>query len=187
VRIFDGDAGRVAIIFPGAGYTPDRPLLHYARTIVRDAGWSGRDVWWPELPDEGSDALGTMVRDIAWRELHSDASPTQRLVIGKSLGSLAVPLAADLNVPGIWLTPLMRNPDVLDGLARQQAPTLLVGGTADRLWDGDAARSTGHQVFEVEGANHSLEFAGDARRSVTALLDVVAVMAQFVAKLDPPA
>ncbi|GAA1625804.1 alpha/beta fold hydrolase [Georgenia ruanii] len=184
MRIFDGDAGKVAIIFPGSGYTPDRPLLHFARMIVRDDGWSGRDVWWPELPPDGTDALGTMVRDIAWRELHSDAGATHRLVIGKSLGSLIAPLAADMRVPGIWLTPLMRNADVLAGLARQEAPSLLIGGTADPLWDGDAARRTGHQVLEIEGANHSLEFPGDARRSVAALANVVAAMSDFVAGLD---
>ncbi|MFH5821487.1 hypothetical protein [Georgenia sp. AZ-5] len=184
MRIFDGDAGRVAIVFPGAGYTPDRPLLHYARSILRDAGWSGRDVWWPELPPAGSDALGTMVRDIAWRELHADAAPAQRLVVAKSLGSLAAPLAADLQIPGIWLTPLMHNAEVVAGLERQTAPTLLVGGTADELWDGSAARRTGHPVLEIPGANHSLEFPGDARRSVAALGDVVEAITDFVATLD---
>lgn len=185
VRNFDGDAHRVATLFPGIGYTPDRPLLHYAGTILRDAGWDVRNVWWPELPDDG-DSLNTMVSDIAWRELHAEVA-TQRLVIGKSMGSLATPVAADLTLPGIWLTPLLRNPQVLDGLTRIQAPTLLIGGTADKLWDGDAARRTGHQVLELDGANHSLEYEGDPQRSIAALGTVAAAMSEFIDRVGAAA
>ncbi len=171
----------MATLFPGIGYTPDRPLLHYAGTILRDSGWAVRNVWWPELPDDG-DSLNTMVSDIAWRELHAEVA-TKRLVIGKSLGSLAIPVAAEMALPGIWLTPLLHNPKVLDGLARMEAPTLLIGGTDDELWDGDAARATGHQVLEIDGANHSLEFAGDPQRSIGTLGAVAEAMVDFVERI----
>lgn len=183
MSIYDGGLRKVATIFPGIGYTPDRPLLHFTRTVLRDAGWEGGDVWWPELPENPA-ALRTMVTDIAWRELQADSPAAQRLVVSKSLGSLVVLLAAKHNLPGVWFTPLVQENDVLAAFHELTAPTLIIGGSEDEMWDGAAARSTGHQVIEIEGADHSLEFLGDARRSIAALGEVVDAVAQFVGQLD---
>ncbi|MFE1328968.1 hypothetical protein [Streptomyces microflavus] len=35
---FDGDPGRVALVVPGVGYSPARPLLHFAREVLRQHG-----------------------------------------------------------------------------------------------------------------------------------------------------
>lgn len=183
VSIYDGRSRKVATIFPGSGYTPDRPLLHYTRTVLRDAGWAGGDVWWPELP-ENLDALTTMVTDIASREIQADSPASQRLLVGKSMGSLVLPLAAVHNLPGVWFTPLVRYDQVVEALANLTAPTLLIGGTADEMWDGDAARASGHHVIEIEGADHSLEFPGDVKHSISALGEVVVAIEEFVALLD---
>lgn len=183
MSIYDGRRRKVATIFPGIGYTPDRPLLHYTRTVLREAGWEGGDVWWPELPENG-DALRTMVTDIAWRELQADSPASQRLVVGKSLGTLVVLLAAEHNLPGVWFTPLVREADVLAAFTAVTAPTLIIGGSEDAMWDGDAARSTGHRVIEIAGADHSLEFPGDAQRSIAALGEVIAAIQEFVGQLD---
>ena len=75
---------------------------------------------------------------------------------GKSLGTLAASLAADRNLPAIWLTPLLDLPWVIEALARAQAPFLLVGGTADQTWNSKAAHELTTHVLEVRGADHGL-------------------------------
>jgi hypothetical protein len=62
------------------------------------------------------------------------------LLIGKSLGSNAAALAAERSLPAVWLTPLLTLPWVANALDRATAPFLLIGGTADKFWDGDRAR-----------------------------------------------
>jgi len=58
------------------------------------------------------------------------------LLIGKSLGTNAATLAADRCLPAVWLTPILTVPWVAAALGRATAPFLVVGGTADAMWDG---------------------------------------------------
>jgi hypothetical protein len=89
-----------------------------------------------------------------------DARP---VLIAKSLGTHAATLAADLELPAIWLTPLLTIPPVVDAITRNPAPQLLIGGTADPWWVPEAARSTGQQVLTIRDANHSLRAPGTLR------------------------
>ncbi|MET8622906.1 hypothetical protein ABZW30_03955 [Kitasatospora sp. NPDC004669] len=68
-------------------------------------------------------------------------------------------------------------------LGRAQAPTLLVGGSADRRWDRRIADSTGHEVLELPGADHGLELDGDPLGSVDVLRQVVERLDRFVGSL----
>lgn len=65
-----------------------------------------------------------------------DRAPDGRpvLVVGKSLGTLALPWAVENGLPGAWLTPLLQDAAVVTAVQEAQQPTLLVGGTADPHW-----------------------------------------------------
>ena len=89
-----------------------------------------------------------------------DVIAESTVVIGKSLGTHAAAAAARLRIPGIWVTPLLTNPFVLDALTCSTAPFLLVGGTADPLWDGAAARALTPHVLEFPDADHGLFVPG---------------------------
>lgn len=108
------------------------------------------------------------------------------LVIGKSLTSLLTGLIADLDVPAIWLTPLLDRPDVIDGLARAGRPALLAGGTADPTWR-PAALPDKHksmlEVLEFEGADHSLQVAGNPAANLRALERMTAAITRFVDRI----
>ncbi len=106
-----------------------------------------------------------------------------RLLVGKSLGSLATGLAADRNLPAAWLTPLLHAPLVVRSLARTTAPTLLVGGTGDTHWDSRIAHELPHQVLEIPSADHSMQLPGDAVESAGVLQRVTARLAAFVGPL----
>ncbi|GAA5130107.1 hypothetical protein [Pseudonocardia adelaidensis] len=168
----------VAVLLPGRGYGPQAPLLYYARLLLRTRGWSVRTVDWEKAP--GLDLADYAAVAAFAGEVLATADPARDVVVGKSLGSLALPAAAARGVPGIWLTPLLGIEDVRRAAARAAASTLLIGGTADPYWDGAAAAATGAEVFEVPGADHSLERPGD----LTGTLDVLStVLSRIDARL----
>jgi hypothetical protein len=86
-------------------------------------------------------------------------------------------------VPGIWLTPLVGVTEVATALPRLPQNSLLIGGTADRSWDGEVARKSGLPIHEVPDGDHVLRIADDPIRSVDALRSVVVAMDQFFVSL----
>lgn len=164
----------VAVLLPGRGYGPQAPLLYYARVLLRTRGWSVRTVDWEKAP--GLDLADHAAVAAFAGDVLATADPARDVVVGKSLGSLALPAAAARGVPGIWLTPLLGIEAVRRAAARAAASTLLIGGTADPYWDGAAAAVTGAEVFEVAGADHSLERPGDLAGTLEVLSTVLSRM-----------
>lgn len=165
------------MVLPGRGYTPARPLLHFTRAVLEFHGWTVRELWW--RPPALSEYL-PWVREQT--ELALDTTPAGTLLVGKSLGSLAAPVAARRGLPAVWLTPLFSNAAVVDALGRSTALTLLVGGTADVLWDSETAHRSGHQVWEVEDADHGLQ-TPDPVRSAEIVRQYTVRLCEFVAAL----
>ncbi|NES25973.1 alpha/beta hydrolase [Micromonospora terminaliae] len=108
------------------------------------------------------------------------------LLIGKSLGTNAAAIAAERSLPAVWLTPLLTLPWVVAALSRATAPFLLVGGTADRVWDGAVARRLTPHVLEVEGADHGLYVPGPLTDSVAVLGRVVVAVEEFLDAIGWP-
>ncbi|RBM21914.1 alpha/beta hydrolase [Streptomyces sp. PT12] len=170
---------RTALVVPGIGYTPARPLLHYARAVLEQHGWDVRELWW-EVP--GTFQQFTEGERLAWVERQVVAAVEAEgcgLLVGKSLGTLAAGIATERSLPAIWLTPLLTTEPVLAALDACVAPTLLVGGTADPLWDAEAVRRLPHKILEFDGADHSLQLPGDAVGSVALLGRLVETMDRF--------
>ncbi|GAB3264016.1 hypothetical protein GCM10027586_20020 [Kineococcus gypseus] len=173
VSTHDGDSDRVATVLPGRGYSCEAPLLHYTRLLLRTRGWTVRTVRWP-IPPTPEQLL-----DLAPDLLDAMHARTH-LVVAKSLSTRLLPLAVQRDLPGIWLTPLLREPAVRDAAELAGAPTLLVGGTADPYWDPDTARRSGQQVVEVTGADHSMEIAGDLDASLRVLQTVLTAVGDLL-------
>lgn len=70
-------------------------------------------------------------------------------------------LAAERNLPGIWHTPLLSDPQCVAALRRSCAPRLLIGGTADPHWNGKLARAITPYVLEIPEADHGMIVAGE--------------------------
>ncbi|MFG2985905.1 hypothetical protein ACGFYQ_32435 [Streptomyces sp. NPDC048258] len=88
---FDGARDRVALVVPGVGYSPARPLLHFARGVLLQLGWTVQELWW-KVPDDLSqftvdDRVAWVERQVA-QAVDAEAGAC-RLLVGKSLGSLA--------------------------------------------------------------------------------------------------
>jgi hypothetical protein len=173
---------RVAIVLPGARYSTARPLLHFSRAVLESHGWTVVEASWP-ADDPLERDPHEMVTGVA-TGLFDTAGDARVLVVGKSLGSLAIPLAASRRIPGIWFTPLLHQSPVAETLAHLPASTLLIGSTADETWDADVARQSGLRVLELTDANHGLELTGDPLGSIDALRRVVDAVDRFVAEMD---
>ena len=177
------DGGRRAILLPGGAYTVDHPLLFYVAGVLAGQGWFVQGVRWEIDADARVDPV-RFAADAA--ELAADAAPPgpTTLVVGKSFGTRAAPWVTGLGLPAIWLTPLLHEPAVADAIRAATAPTLLIGGTADDLWDSEVAHTCGQQVHEIPDADHSLQIGRDWRLTLAALSGVLAAVETFAGGID---
>jgi hypothetical protein len=175
--------GRVAVLAPGGGYSTDGPLLMYAGLAVERRGGYAHRIAWP------SGFTESLAESHAWVAAHVSAAieetvavtgATAPVVIAKSLGSLAAPLVADRGLAAVWFTPLLTDEPTVAALRRATAPCLLVGGTADRFWDGPAARSVSPHVVEVAAADHGMFVPGGLSASAAVLGQVMTAVEQFL-------
>jgi hypothetical protein len=170
----------VAIVLPGGMYTPAAPLLYYATSVLLHRGWTVQEIWWGDPP--GGESNPGWVREQTEAALSRERAD-QVLLIGKSLGTYAAPVAAAQDISAIWLTPILTNRTVVDGIARASKPHLVVGGTADRVWRGEVARASGAEVLEIPDADHALEIEDDPIQSVRILGQITEAVDQFVVRL----
>lgn len=195
-RVTEGDPDRVAVILPGRAYTADMPLLWYARTVLSFQGWTVHSISWP------TDLPAATVRDVAATAIDqarggsagqagsapTSNTPTSCLIIGKSLGSLALPLAVQRGLPGIWLTPLLFEQAVITAAQHLGPQHLLVGGTEDQAtWDREVAHHSGAQLLEIPSADHTLQVSGDLDHTLAALERVVDAINAFALEITQPA
>jgi pimeloyl-ACP methyl ester carboxylesterase len=163
----EGDPDRWAVLLPGQFYPTRAPVLWFAREAVMAQGWSALEV----LGEPGQHTNPfAWVRDCAQRAL-AETGGARTMVIGKSLASLLAEEVSDRGHAAVWLTPLLTEQGVTDALARTEQPTLLIGGTADGLWQRDAIpENPAIEVLELDGFDHSLQRPGDSHANLDALL-----------------
>jgi hypothetical protein len=165
------------VLLPGAGYSMQAPLLWFARRLALARAAGALAVL---------DALGPGDEPFAWaldraRRALDVAPAGRQVVIGKSLASAAAGLVAERGLAALWLTPLLDQPMVVEGLARAAAPTWLVGGTLDPTWRPSALPpGAALEVIELDGVDHGLEVPGDPIASLDTLRRAVAAIDRFL-------
>ncbi len=143
-----------------------------------------RQVWWDPPAHE------TDERTLAW--VRGQVEPVlpesgRVLLVAKSLGTYAAPLAAERDLDAVWLTPVLQVEAVAEAIAANPARQLLVGGTADTFaWDPARARDLaerGCDVLEVPGADHAMMTPGDVVRGVEVHAEVTRALDAFLGRL----
>jgi pimeloyl-ACP methyl ester carboxylesterase len=178
---------RRALVLPGRTYTPALPLLQRTRRVLEDHDWSVREVWW-QVPSslEGINRWVTEHAAAAMAEESAlSPAPERWLFAAKSLGTRVVRRGPRADAY-VLLTPLLTSPGVvasITALAAEGVPVLLVGGTEDELWSGEAARATGARVLEIPGADHLMEAPTDPVRSAAILEEIAAEVSSFLSSL----
>ena len=193
----DEHARHVAILLPGIGYTCDMPLLYYpARLLLA----RGMDVLRVEYDYQQRADFKMATADEQGRRVVADVTAACQAVLvqrdyeqitfaAKSLGTLALGpiLTADARLAhahAVWLTPLLRIDHLRAHMARWGGHSLFVIGTSDPHYDAaylaEVQSATGGEAVVVDGADHSLEIAGDVLRSLEAMMQVMRAVQQFL-------
>jgi hypothetical protein len=166
-------------------FGPAAGLLMYTAAVAERRGVTVHRHSWSQQPPQpfGSGVEG-WVRDEVNPLL--DAVGGSPLLIGKSLGTNAALLAAERRLPAVWLTPILTVPWVAAALDRATMPFLLVGGTADAMWNGALARRLSPHVLEIDGADHGMYVPGPLTDSITVLGRVVTAVEDFLEMINWP-
>lgn len=172
-----GDAGTV-LLLPGATGGILQPSVYWSSLALAAAGWHLLVAHWP---DRGAADHVVPIAEAGLTRLDASA---RRLVLGKSIGSLAAPIVSAAGIPAVWLTPLLDRDAVADALAVAAVPTLVIGGAEDPTWR-TLPKREGLEVVELPGANHGLMIEGDWRSSMRSISDAVENVERFAARLEP--
>jgi hypothetical protein len=178
-----GEPVGTAIALPGRYPQYSALLLGFSALVLTQHGWAVEQVWWDPPSYDTHEQTTSWVREQVENALPESG---RVLLVGKSLATYAAPLAAERGYEAVWLTPLLQIPSLVDAIAANPAPQLLVGGTADESWDATVARglaARGCDVLEVPGADHGMLAAGDVVRSAETHVEIVRAMDAFCSRL----
>lgn len=189
--------GWLAVLLPGMGYHSDKPLLYYTRMTLLHRGLDVLDLM-PGTSSEEFQQAAVETR-LAWLDSDMKAgiesglaqgSYQGILLAGKSIGTIGVALglpfaASRLATAAVWLTPLLREPVLVEAAMRCESRQLFVCSWADQTFRQDRLE----QILETcplavswvaPQGNHSLEIEGDERASLHLLSQVVETTAKFI-------
>ena len=162
--------GNIAVLFPGIGYTADKPLLHYARRIAQDHGYEILILAYSGFPEKVKGDRSRMEQsfDIALKQSKDRLSRVDLseyddiLFIGKSIGTIvAAKIAAESlqkdRIRLVLFTPLEDTFSFPfgDAITFTGDADPWVGGEKSRIFD--ICEEKGIPCTLIPQANHSLE------------------------------
>ncbi len=160
---------KLAVIFPGMGYHSDKPLLYYSRRLVRDHGYDVCEVTY-DFPVRARDIMNDKdAKKEAFEHAVNEAKEQlgkvdfaqyeDVLFIGKSIGTAVAAYYDNETQTGarhIVFTPV---PETFSYLRKNCG--IVIHGMSDPWCDNELCESKCKeldlQLFNVDGANHSLE------------------------------
>ena len=183
---------KLAVFFPGIGYTADKPLLYYSRKIAAEQGYEVKLLPYRGFPPKIQGDAGRMqesfriamnqtVEMLAGTDL---TSYEELLFVGKSIGTIvAAKYASDLGIGSrvrfVFYTPL-------EDTFRFHAGKAVVFTGTDDPWVGrgesripECAAENGYPCVLIADANHSLE-TGNAGKDIENLMMIMKETEHFI-------
>ena len=178
---------KIACLFPGIGYTCDKPLLYYSWKLLQGLGWEIVPVRYAGFPSgvKGNpekmrqsalmalEQAEEILQEIHWKD-YADI-----LLIGKSVGTVVCAAYArqhQLSCRQILFTPVEATFDFADPHA------IVFHGTADPWADTgvieEKCKKLGIPIYETAGANHSLE-TGDVDLDLRTMRETMRIVREF--------
>ncbi|WP_426354479.1 cyclase [Exiguobacterium sp. R-39] len=163
------ESDEVCFMLSGAGYAYDHPYFYFSRMMLLKRGVNVIEIQYVSddlfsLPDEQGDAeVSRRIEAVIEDVLHSRTYKTIHF-IAKSLGM--VPLVSMMHrglfpeARVVLLTPLLKDPAIVEAIANSQHHGLLVIGDHDRQFSPEALERCGSSnlvLKQIKGANHSLD------------------------------
>ena len=188
---------KLAVLFPGIGYTADKPLLYHSRRLAEAAGWEVREIRYSGFPKNVRGDREKMAEcyRIAKAETRKQLGGGDLgdwdhiLFIGKSIGTIvAARLAAKSDfrdrIRLLLYTPME------DTFRFDFGPALVFTGSDDP-WVGrgesgipELCRARGIPCRVIPGGNHSLE-TGDPLGDLEVLTAVMEETDRFIRAASP--
>ncbi len=181
---------KTAVLFPGIGYTCDKPLLYYAGKLAASCGYRVLPLSYGGFPSNVRGDLEKMklCLDMARQQAAEQLSEVDWsacediLFISKSVGTLTAALyAGEHRIPArhLLLTPLKETIDFLPA----DAEAAVFHGTADPWQKTEpltaVCAARGIVPHLTPGANHSLE-TGDLETDLRTLAETVRTAREFI-------
>ena len=181
---------KLAVFFPGMGYTVDRPLLYYSKRLAEELGYDIKLISFSGFPQvtrgdfekirECFDLASSQAKE---QLLGLDLKSYKDIVfISKSIGTVAAAEAAlesvaTDNIRHILFTPLYT-------FQSEIRRAIAFTGSLDPMGEGvfDCCREKDIPCFVVPNANHSLE-TGDALLDVQNLKEILAETKRFLTEI----
>ena len=167
-----GEGKGLCVLFPGMGYTCDRPLLHFTGKTAIDKGYDLLSLSYGNIPSTLKEARCERVTQEVTEKCRQLLCAAQKrkyekvIFAAKSLGTLAAGRLGK-GIKQIWYTPVEESFDCFDG-----DNCIVFTGDADPLLGLDRLRELGYlgsdSVNIVERANHSLDVS-DTMESIDIL------------------
>lgn len=179
---------RIAVFFPGIGYTNDKPLMYYSKKLAKelyyditevnysgfDTGIKGNEQKMLAAYEHGLRQANEILANIDWDRYE------EIIFVGKSIGTAigaGYAINNGLNVKAIYLTPLEQT--FMEGMPEGIA----FSGTADPWVNPELIRELAMKfnmpLHVYENTNHSLENE-DTVNNISVLMDVMAKIKAFL-------
>lgn len=183
---------KIAVIFPGIGYNPDRPLLYWSRKLaVQDFGYEAVNVPYGHFDRKnnirGNEAAMQAAFDLALSQVEEilrdvDFSQYDKILfISKSVGTaVAASYAArhNLQTDNLYYTPIEQTFEQI-----RPGSGIAFHGTKDQWTEGIPIEKmcAQHQipVHLIPGSNHSLE-TGDTMADLKNLVHIMEISRQYL-------
>lgn len=185
----------LAILLPGAGYSVQAPLFHYATGVflhrnidVLQVNYQYNDPFYDSFTmEEIKHAIIHDVRKVIDQAISTDDYNTFFLV-GKSLGTIVMgsELKRDIfhSAKAIWLTPLLQRQDVSDAMITCTNKSICFIGDADPCYKEDRFKEVeGNPLFTarlIPDVDHALQYRDDILGSIDVIKNVIATIEQWV-------
>jgi phosphoglycolate phosphatase len=181
---------KLAVVFPGIGYTVDKPLLYFSRKIAAENGYEIKLLPYTGFPakilgDREKMTESYRIALMQSRKMLADVDFTvynEILFIGKSIGTIVASAYAKqhgLQVRSVLFTPLADTFQFLDA----ESDAAAFHGTADPWANTDEISKMCEELqiplYLTDRANHSLE-TGDVETDLNTLTETMRIVKAFL-------
>ena len=179
---------KIACLFPGIGYTCDKPLLYYSWKLLKGLGWEVVPVQYSGFPSgvKGNAEKMRQCADMALEQAEKLLQGidwdgyTDILFVGKSVGTVAC--AAYAKRHGLKCRQILFTP-VGDTFRFTGPDAIAFHGTADPWADTKAVekacREQNIPLYETGNANHSLE-TGDVDADLKEMRKIIGIIRKYI-------
>ena len=181
VICYNPEIKKIAVFFPGVGYTQDKPLLYYTSKLCEAKRYETVNVSYHDIPSgiKGDETAGKKAAEIAYAQAEDQLSKIdftsydEILFVGKSMGTIISAIYVmnhKLNARQIWYTPV----EATFQFGTKKAVGFI--GTSDSWSNYDAVKTladkAGIPLYTYPGRNHSLE-TGFIETDIKTIQDVI--------------